>query len=143
MDRSEFEEEKARWLTESYSSSPEGEGPFITVSSEPVEPLYGPGDIEDLVYERDLSFPGEFPYTRGIRGNMYRGRPWTMRQFSGFGNARETNQRYKFLLERGQTGLSVAFDMPTIMGRDSDDPLSLIHISEPTRLGMISYAVFC
>src|SRR5450756_2002515 len=96
MDRSEFEEEKARWLTESYSSSPEGEGPFITVSSEPVEPLYGPGDIEDLVYERDLSFPGEFPYTRGIRGNMYRGRPWTMRQFSGFGNARETNQRYKF-----------------------------------------------
>src|SRR5450830_832799 len=123
MDRSEFEEEKARWLTESYSSSPEGEGPFITVSSEPVEPLYGPGDIEDLVYERDLSFPGEFPYTRGIRGNMYRGRPWTMRQFSGFGNARETNQRYKFLLERGQTGLSVAFDMPTIMGRDSDDPL--------------------
>ena len=123
MDRSEFEEEKARWLTESYSSSPEGEGPFITVSSEPVEPLYGPGDIEDLVYERDLSFPGEFPYTRGIRGNMYRGRPWTMRQFSGFGNARETNRRYKFLLERGQTGLSVAFDMPTIMGRDSDDPL--------------------
>ena len=123
MDRSEFEEEKARWLTESYSSSPEGEGRFITVSSEPVEPLYGPGDIEDLVYERDLSFPGEFPYTRGIRGNMYRGRPWTMRQFSGFGNARETNRRYKFLLERGQTGLSVAFDMPTIMGRDSDDPL--------------------
>ena len=124
MDTSEYKEEKARWLTESYSSSPEEEGPFMTVSSEPVEPLYGPGDIEDLNYERDLSFPGEFPYTRGIRGNMYRGRPWTMRQFSGFGTAKETNQRYKFLLEHGQTGLSVAFDMPSIMGLDSDDPLS-------------------
>ncbi len=124
MDKSEYKEEKARWLTESYSSSPEEEGPFMTVSSEPVEPLYGPGDIEDLNYERDLSFPGEFPYTRGIRGNMYRGRPWTMRQFSGFGTAKETNQRYKFLLEHGQTGLSVAFDMPSIMGLDSDDPLS-------------------
>jgi len=124
MDKSEYEIEKERWLSESYSSSPEREGPFLTVSSEPVEPLYGPGDIEGLDYERDLSFPGEFPYTRGIRGNMYRGRLWTMRQFSGFGSAKETNQRYKFLLERGQTGLSVAFDMPTIMGRDSDDPLS-------------------
>jgi methylmalonyl-CoA mutase N-terminal domain/subunit len=124
MDKSEYEIEKERWLSESYSSSPEREGPFLTVSSEPVEPLYGPGDIEGLDYERDLSFPGEFPYTRGIRGNMYRGRLWTMRQFSGFGTAKETNQRYKFLLERGQTGLSVAFDMPTIMGRDSDDPLS-------------------
>jgi methylmalonyl-CoA mutase N-terminal domain/subunit len=123
MDGGEYEEEKKRWLKESYSSSPETEGPFLTVSSEGVEPLYGPGDIEGLDYERDLSFPGEFPYTRGIRGNMYRGRLWTMRQFSGFGTAAETNQRYKFLLERGQTGLSVAFDMPTIMGRDSDDPL--------------------
>jgi len=124
MDASKYEKEKQRWLAESYSGSPEEEGPFITVSSEPVEPLYGPGDVEDLDYERDLSFPGEFPYTRGIRGNMYRGRPWTMRQFSGFGTAKETNQRYNFLLERGQTGLSVAFDMPSIMGRDSDDPLS-------------------
>jgi len=124
MDKSGYEEKKERWLEDTYSDSPESEGPFLTVSSEPVEPLYGPGDIEDLDYERDLSFPGEFPYTRGIRGNMYRGRLWTMRQFSGFGNAGETNQRYKFLLERGQTGLSVAFDMPTIMGRDSDDPLS-------------------
>ena len=124
MDKSGYEEKKERWLEDTYSDSPESEGPFLTVSSEPVEPTYGPGDIEDLDYERDLSFPGEFPYTRGIRGNMYRGRLWTMRQFSGFGNAGETNQRYKFLLERGQTGLSVAFDMPTIMGRDSDDPLS-------------------
>jgi len=124
MDRSEYEREKERWLSESYSSSPERDSDFHTVSSEPVEPLYGPGDIEGLDYERDLSFPGEYPYTRGIRGNMYRGRFWTMRQFSGFGTAKETNQRFKFLLERGQTGLSVAFDMPTIMGRDSDDPVS-------------------
>ena len=124
MDASEYKKEKQRWLAESYACSTEEEGPFITVSSETVEPLYGPGDVEDLDYERDLSFPGEFPYTRGIRGNMYRGKPWTMRQFSGFGTAKETNQRYNFLLERGQTGLSVAFDMPSIMGRDSDDPLS-------------------
>ncbi len=124
MDASRHEEEKRRWLEETYLASPEDGGPFITVSSEPVDPLYGPGDVAGLDYERDLGFPGEFPYTRGIRSNMYRGRPWTMRQFSGFGTARETNRRYHFLLERGQTGLSVAFDMPTIMGRDSDDPYS-------------------
>jgi methylmalonyl-CoA mutase N-terminal domain/subunit len=124
MDAGRHEEEKRRWLEETYLGSPEGGGPFITVSSEPVDPLYGPGDVAGLDYERDLGFPGEFPYTRGIRSNMYRGRPWTMRQFSGFGTARETNRRYHFLLERGQTGLSVAFDMPTIMGRDSDDPFS-------------------
>jgi methylmalonyl-CoA mutase, N-terminal domain len=124
MDPERYQEEKDRWLRETYASSAEGEGPFVTVSSEPVDPLYGPADLERLEYERDLGFPGEHPYTRGIRGNMYRGRFWTMRQFSGFGSARETNRRYHFLLERGQTGLSVAFDMPTIMGRDSDDPLS-------------------
>jgi len=120
----EFQDEKRRWLEGTYSSSPEDGRPFVTVSSEPIEPLYGPGDVEDLDYARDLGFPGEYPYTRGIRSNMYRGRFWTMRQFSGFGTANETNRRYHFLLERGQTGLSVAFDMPTIMGRDSDDPMS-------------------
>jgi methylmalonyl-CoA mutase, N-terminal domain len=119
-----FDRERQRWLRESYPSSPEREEPFVTVSSEPVGPLYGPDDIEGTKYDEDLGFPGEFPYTRGIRPNMYRGRLWTMRQFSGFGTARETNARYKFLLERGQTGLSVAFDMPTIMGRDSDDPMA-------------------
>jgi methylmalonyl-CoA mutase, N-terminal domain len=119
-----FDRERERWLRESYQSSPEREGPFVTVSSEPVGPLYGPDDIEGTSYDEDLGFPGEYPYTRGIRPNMYRGRHWTMRQFSGFGTARETNARYKFLLERGQTGLSVAFDMPTIMGRDSDDPMA-------------------
>ena len=124
MEAERFEKEKSRWLEETYASSPESDGPFISVSGEPVDPLYGPADVRNLDYESDLGFPGEFPYTRGIRGNMYRGRPWTMRQFSGFGTARETNRRFHFLLDRGQTGLSVAFDMPTIMGRDSDDPLS-------------------
>jgi methylmalonyl-CoA mutase N-terminal domain/subunit len=124
MDPEKYRREKDRWLRETYASSEEAEGPFVTVSSEPVDPLYGPADLAGLDYERDLGFPGEHPYTRGIRGNMYRGRFWTMRQFSGFGTARETNRRYHFLLERGQTGLSVAFDMPTIMGRDSDDPMS-------------------
>jgi len=124
MEAERFEKEKSRWLEDTYASSPESDGPFITVSGEPVDPLYGPADVRDLDYESDLGFPGEFPYTRGTRGNMYRGRPWTMRQFSGFGTARETNRRFHFLLDRGQTGLSVAFDMPTIMGRDSDDPLS-------------------
>jgi methylmalonyl-CoA mutase N-terminal domain/subunit len=97
---------------------------FDTVSSVPVEPMYTPDDIKDLDYDRDLGVPGQFPYTRGIYPTMYRGRLWTFRQFSGFGTAEETNRRYKFLLKHGQTGLSVAFDMPTLMGRDSDDPMS-------------------
>ncbi len=95
---------------------------FTSLSGEPVRPLYGPGDVSDLDYERDLGYPGVYPYTRGIHPDMYRGRLWTMRQFSGFGTAADTNQRYHYLLERGQTGLSVAFDMPTIMGYDSDHP---------------------
>jgi methylmalonyl-CoA mutase, N-terminal domain len=121
----DYDEQKKRWLGKTYAADEERDASFTTVSGEPVEPLYGPSDIRYLDYERDLSFPGEYPFTRGIRGNMYRGRLWTMRQFAGFGTARETNRRYGFLLERGQTGLSVAFDMPTIMGRDSDDPMSL------------------
>ncbi len=124
MDTDTYRKQRERWMEETYLSSPEREEPCVTVSSEPVEPLYGPADVENLDYERDLGFPGEYPYTRGVRSNMYRGRFWTMRQFSGFGTARETNERYKFLLGRGQTGLSVAFDMPTIMGRDSDDAMS-------------------
>lgn len=124
MDSELYEREKKRWLEETYSDSKERDADFTTVSGDPVDPLYGPSDIEGLDYLRDLGFPGEYPFTRGIRGNMYRGRLWTMRQFSGFGTAEETNRRYKFLLASGQTGLSVAFDMPTIMGRDSDDPLS-------------------
>jgi len=124
MDDEQFEAERSRWRKESYPTSPERSEPFVTVSSEPVDALYGPSDIAGIEYGQDLGFPGEYPYTRGIRPNMYRGRLWTMRQFSGFGTAKETNGRYKFLLGRGQTGLSVAFDMPTIMGRDSDDPMA-------------------
>lgn len=124
MEEKDYASEKERWLKETYPRSPERGFDFSTISGESVDSLYGPGDISELDYFRDLSFPGEYPYTRGIRPNMYRGRLWTMRQFSGFGTAEETNQRYRFLLERGQTGLSVAFDMPTIMGRDSDDSMS-------------------
>jgi len=96
---------------------------YMTVSSEPVPPLCGPSDVE-LDYERDLGYPGQFPYTRGIHPNLYRGKLWTMRQFAGFGTAKDTNERYKYLLANGQTGLSVAFDLPTLMGYDSDDPYS-------------------
>lgn len=97
---------------------------FSALSGEPVRDLYTPTDITDVDYLRDIGFPGEYPFTRGIRRTMYRGRLWTMREFSGFGTARQTNERYKFLLRHGQTGLSVAFDLPTLMGRDSDDPLA-------------------
>ncbi len=93
---------------------------FTTVSGEAVEPLYGPRHTADLDYVEDLGFPGQYPYTRGVYPSMYRGRLWTMRQFAGFGTAADTNRRYHYLLEHGQTGLSVAFDMPTIMGYDSD-----------------------
>ncbi len=95
---------------------------FMTVSSVPVKALYTPEDIRDLDYMKDLNFPGSYPYTRGVQKNMYRGRLWTMRQFSGFATAKESNERYRYLLSQGQTGLSVAFDMPTIMGYDSDHP---------------------
>lgn len=115
-------ENKKRWKEEHYDPLPLRDGNFTTISGEELEPLYTPEDLEDMDYEGDLGYPGRFPFTRGVQPNMYRGRLWTMRQFSGFGSVEDTNQRYKFLLEKGQTGLSVAFDMPTIMGRDSDDP---------------------
>jgi methylmalonyl-CoA mutase N-terminal domain/subunit len=102
---------------------PERRPRFLTTSSAEVGRLYGPEDMADIDYLRDVGFPGEYPYLRGIHPTMYRGRLWTMRQFSGFGNAEETNARYKYLLEQGQTGLSVAFDTPTLYGRDTDDPM--------------------
>ena len=111
-----IEKEVERWA----SSVPECAGPFETVSGEPVEMLYTPRDTRSLDYLQNLGLPGEFPFTRGVYPTMYRGRRWTMRQFSGFGSAEDTNRRFRFLLERGQTGLSTAFDMPTIMGYDSD-----------------------
>jgi methylmalonyl-CoA mutase N-terminal domain/subunit len=101
-----------------------GERLFTTVSGVPVERLYTPGHISELQYEKDLGDPGRPPYTRGIYPDMYRGRLWTMRQFSGFGTAADTNERFHYLLKNGQTGLSVAFDLPTLMGYDSDHPMS-------------------
>ena len=98
---------------------------FTTISSEEVNELATPDDIPSLEYDRDLGYPGMYPYTRGVYPNMYKGRLWTMRMFSGFGTPEQTNQRYHYLLKNGQTGLSVAFDFPTLYGRDSDDPMSL------------------
>ena len=119
MDRQELE----RWQ-DHYRQAGERDADFQTLSGEPLEPVYTPEDVEDLDYDRALGYPGHYPFTRGVYHTMYRGRLWTMRQFAGFGSARETNARYKFLLKQGQGGLSVAFDMPTLMGRDSDDPRS-------------------
>jgi methylmalonyl-CoA mutase N-terminal domain/subunit len=97
---------------------------FTTVSGEPIEMLYTPDDVAQQNYLSEIGFPGEYPYTRGIHQTMYRGKLWTMRQFAGFGTPEDTNERYQYLLSHGQTGLSVAFDLPTLMGRDADDPLS-------------------
>jgi methylmalonyl-CoA mutase, N-terminal domain len=98
---------------------------FTTISGRPIQPLYGPAQISGISYARDIGDPGVFPYTRGIHESMYRGRAWTMRQFAGFGSAAQTNARFKYLLEHGSHGVSVAFDLPTLMGRDPDHPLSL------------------
>ena len=98
---------------------------FMTTSSEPIARLYDPTDLPDWDFERDLGYPGEYPFTRGIHPTGYRGKLWTMRMFAGFGSAEETNARFKYLLENGQTGLSVAFDMPTLYGFDTDDPNGL------------------
>jgi methylmalonyl-CoA mutase, N-terminal domain len=99
--------------------------PFTTISGRPIEPVYGPRDLAGFDPDRDLGQPGAYPYTRGVHETMYRGKPWTMRQFAGFGSAAQTNERFKYLLEHGSHGLSVAFDLPTLMGRDPDHPLSL------------------
>jgi len=112
-------------LRESLSRRPERREEFITTSSEPVNRLYTPLDLAGTDYMRDIGLPGEFPYTRGVHPTMYRGRLWTMRMFAGFGTAEETNQRFKYLLEQGQTGLSIAFDLPTLMGYDTDAPEAL------------------
>jgi methylmalonyl-CoA mutase N-terminal domain/subunit len=117
-----------RWKTDNYekpmeNSCPE-KIPFTTVSGKKINALYTPLDLEGFDYEKELGFPGEYPFTRGIHPTMYHGRLWTMRQFSGFGTAEQTNQRYKYLLKHGTTGLSVAFHLPTLMGIDSDHPLA-------------------
>jgi methylmalonyl-CoA mutase N-terminal domain/subunit len=111
-------------LAPTLEKSPERPAEFTTVSSYPIRGLYTQADLAGWNPERDLGYPGEPPYTRGIHATMHRGRMWTMRQFAGFGTAEDTNQRFRYLLAQGQTGLSVAFDLPTLMGYDSDHPLS-------------------
>jgi methylmalonyl-CoA mutase N-terminal domain/subunit len=105
------------------------EASFTSLSGEELEPMYGPGDVSGD-YDERLGYPGQFPFTRGVHPTMYRGRLWTMRQFAGFGTAAQTNERFKFLLEHGQTGLSTAFDFPTLMGYDSDDELALGEVGQ-------------
>ncbi len=119
MDQNAFK----RWQ-EAIKKSKTRDAKFITASGEPVELMGTPDMLTDFDYDRDLGFPGQYPFTRGVHANMYRGRLWTMRQFAGFGTPEDTNARFKFLLENGQTGLSVAFDLPTLMGRDADDEWS-------------------
>ncbi|HYA90361.1 MAG TPA: methylmalonyl-CoA mutase family protein [Thermodesulfobacteriota bacterium] len=120
----EFERWEKTTLNKAISKSPERESSFKTTSHIELKRLYTPLDVADLDYCGELGFPGEFPFTRGVQPTMYRGRLWTMRQYAGFATPEETNKRYKYLLEHGQTGLSVAFDLPTQIGYDSDHPLS-------------------
>jgi methylmalonyl-CoA mutase N-terminal domain/subunit len=110
-----------RWYRERYATTPERDALFSTISGEPIEPLYTSQDLPDPA---EIGFPGEYPFTRGVYPSMYRSRLWTMRQFAGFGTAEETNERFRYLLDHGQTGLSTAFDMPSLMGHDSDHPKS-------------------
>ena len=119
---------KTHWLQGTYGKAiaraPERKKVFETTGKMPLEPIYTADDLEGQDAERDLGFPGEYPFTRGIQPTMYRGRFWTMRQYAGFGDAEESNRRYRYLLDQGQTGLSVAFDLPTQIGYDSDDPMA-------------------
>ena len=120
--------DKEHWLREEYAEAvdrvPERDYPFRTLSDIDVDPVYTPDDLEGFDPERDLEMPGTYPYTRGVQASMYRGKLWTMRMFAGFGTAEQTNERFHKLLEAGQTGLSTAFDLPTLMGYDSDHPFS-------------------
>jgi len=124
-DRPGVESETDEWRRELYEAAPERQGElFSTISGLENDPLYTPDTVE-IDYEAELGYPGVYPFTRGVYPSMYRGRLWTMRQFAGFGTAEETNERFRYLLDHGQTGLSTAFDMPTLMGYDSDHPRSL------------------
>ncbi len=124
----QLKEEKEKWekeiLAKTLARFPERESSFETNSEIELERVYTPLDIQDLEYTRNLGFPGEYPYTRGVYPTMYRGRFWTMRQYAGFGSAEQTNERFRYLLKEGQTGLSVAFDFPTQIGLDCDHPLA-------------------
>ncbi len=116
--------DRERWERETFGRVPERDAPFSTISGEPISPVYTESDLSADA-DSAIGLPGEYPYTRGVYGSMYRGRLWTMRQFAGFGDAAETNKRFHYLLQHGQTGLSTAFDMPSLMGHDSDHPRSL------------------
>ena len=125
---------KKQWqdttLSRTLERLPERDDPFETSTGQPVDPLYTPEDLDHWDYQQKLSYPGEFPFTRGVQPNMYRGRLWTMRQYAGFGDAEESNRRYRYLLSQGQTGLSVAFDLPTQIGYDSDDPKAVAEVGK-------------
>jgi methylmalonyl-CoA mutase N-terminal domain/subunit len=116
---------RSKWLEEYDQVRPDSSQKFMTVSSRPIKPLYTPEDVANIDFDLDIGYPGQYPYTRGVHSSMYRKKIWTMRQFSGFGSPKQTNERYHFLLKRGQMGLSVAFDLPTLMGFDSDSPRSV------------------
>lgn len=133
-DMDKIRQSKKEW-EECSSSLKERPNKFMTVSSVPIKALYTPEDTEGINFQEDLNFPGYYPYTRGVQPNMYRGRLWTMRQFAGFATAKESNERYKYLLSQGQTGLSIAFDMPTIMGYDSD------HLRSFGEVGRVGVAI--
>ncbi|MCH8128083.1 methylmalonyl-CoA mutase family protein [candidate division KSB1 bacterium] len=124
IDPTKFKVEKERWEKDKQTKGKDRKKKFVTTSSMEIEDLYTPDDLENIDYNRDIGFPGEYPYTRGVHHNMYRGKLWTMRQFAGFASPKDTNERFHYLLEHGQTGLSTAFDLPTLMGYDSDDPMS-------------------
>lgn len=134
-------DERERWERDVYQSEmqkrPQHKATFETPSGIPLSPVYTPADIESIEFFDRIGFPGSYPFTRGVYPTMYRGRPWTMRQYAGFGTAEETNARFRFLLEKGQTGLSVAFDLPTQMGYDSDDPMS------EGEVGRVGVAIDC
>jgi methylmalonyl-CoA mutase N-terminal domain/subunit len=122
-----YQKAKAKYeevVAKSIAKVPERKSPFMSTSGYEIKRVYTPEDIQDLDYVEDLGFPGDYPYTRGVQPTMYRARFWTMRQYAGFGTAEESNKRYKYLLQQGQTGLSVAFDLPTQIGYDSDDPMA-------------------
>ncbi len=124
-------EVKKRWQETAAKNGAQSSGKqFTTVSNLPIRPLYTPEDIKDLDFERDIGFPGEYPFTRGVQATGYRGRVWTYRMFSGFGTARDTNRRWRQLLKDGETGLSTAFDFPTLMGYDSDSPRALAEVGK-------------
>ncbi len=132
---------KGKWekeiLDRALGKEKERKDVFTSISGEPIERLYTPLDVSDLDYNEQLGYPGQFPFTRGVQPTMYRGRFWTMRQYAGFGSARESNVRYRYLWEQGQTGLSIAFDLPTQAGYDSDHPLSMGEV------GKVGVAVDC